>query len=85
MNLQLGLYYEQQLFEHSTVTGELLAHPSLEDFGEVQLTSKLAFVTPLRERLDLRIALESAYDSTADQSDVDAWDHTFITGLRYAF
>jgi len=85
MNLQLGLYFEQKLFEHSVLTEEFVAHPSLEDFGEVQLSSQLAFVTPLRERLDLRIALESAYDSTADESDVDAWDQTFITGLRYGF
>ncbi len=85
LNVQLGLYFERKVLEHSVLSEKITMHPSLENAGEVQLNAKLAFVTPLREHLDLQIALESAFDSTADKSDVDAWDHTFITGLRYAF
>jgi len=78
--------FTQQLFKDSTLSEKLVALPNLRDTGEYRLTNELAFMTPLTKALNLRVSLESEYDSLAEEeSDVDAWNHMLKTGLRYEF
>jgi putative salt-induced outer membrane protein YdiY len=77
--------YSQQLFKDSTLSDKLVVLPNLEDFGEYRLINELAFTTPLTKALSLRASLESEYDSLAEESDVEAWNHLLKTGLRYEF
>jgi putative salt-induced outer membrane protein YdiY len=77
--------YSQQLFKDSTFSDKLVVLPNLEDFGEYRLINEFAFTTPLTKALSLRASLESEYDSLAEESDVEAWNHLLKTGLRYEF
>lgn len=77
--------FTQQLFKDSTLSDKLVVLPNLEDVGEYRLTNELAFTTPLTKALNLRASLESEYDSLAEESDVEAWNHMLKTGLRYEF
>ncbi|MCL4693053.1 MAG: DUF481 domain-containing protein [Candidatus Hydrogenedentes bacterium] len=77
--------FTQQLFTDSTLSEKVVVLPNLEDFGEYRLINELAFTTPLTKALSLRASLESEYDSLAEDSDVEAWNHMLKTGLRYEF
>jgi putative salt-induced outer membrane protein YdiY len=77
--------FTQRLFKESTLSEKAVLLPNLEDFGEYRFTNELALMTPLTKALDLRVSLESEYDSLAEESDVDAWNHMLKTGLRYKF
>lgn len=85
VNLRIGAEYAQKLFKASTLSEQLVLLPNLEEFGEFRATSVLEFLTPISDRLSLRCALETEYDSLAEESGVDPWDNTFITSLRYEF
>ena len=85
VNLRAGARFEQQLYGHSRLTEDLEVYPSLEDLGELRLTSELAFKTSLNKHLDLRISLKSEYDSRAEESDVEAWDNVLSAGVGYSF
>lgn len=84
-NLRAGLNLEKQLFQHSTITNELIVYPNLQELGELRLTNELALATPLTEKLNARVSLLSEFDSQADESGVKAWDNTLRAGLQYNF
>ncbi len=77
--------FTQQLFKDSSLSDKLVVLPNLNNFGEFRLTNELAFMTPLTKALNLRVSLESEYDSLAGESNVEDWNHTLKTGLRYEF
>lgn len=83
--VRISSEYSQQLFKDSTLSDKFVVLPNLEDFGEYRLINELAFTTPLTKALSLRASLESEYDSLAEESDVEAWNHLLKTGLRYEF
>lgn len=85
VNLRLGLSLEKDLFSRSKLTNEFIAYPNLDEFREIRLTNELALVTPLLEKLDIRVSLLSEFDSKADESGVEAWDNTLRAGVQYAF
>jgi putative salt-induced outer membrane protein YdiY len=85
VSLRLNAQYEQQLFGSSSLSEDLTLLPNVEDIGEFRMLSEFALTTPLTRKLDLRVSLHSEYDSTASDSSVDAWDHTLMSTLRYAF
>lgn len=82
---RLALSYSQNIFDDSTLSDDLVVLPNLEDLGEYQLRNEFSFATALTQALQLRFTVRSEFDSMADESDVDEWDHTLITSLRYAF
>jgi putative salt-induced outer membrane protein YdiY len=85
MTARLGARYEQQLFERGRVSDTAVLSANLEDAGEYRFTNELAFTTPLSEKLALKIALASEFDSLAEVLGLEAWDHTLTTGLSYSF
>jgi putative salt-induced outer membrane protein YdiY len=85
LTARLAARYEETFFDKVTLNEHFILLPNLDDSGEYRMTNELGVTTPLTKSLGLRISLHSEYDSTADESDVDEWDHTLITGLRYEF
>jgi len=82
---RLAVRLEQDLFERGKLTNELVVLPDIEDFGEIRAINELGISTPLSDSLALRIKLKSEYDSTPGLGNASEWDHTLMTGLRYAF
>lgn len=87
MEARLAARYRQELFSRSTLNNELVILPEIDDWGDLRAINELALSTPLSESLALRLSLKSEYDATpgGGLTDVDEWDHTFITALRYSF
>ena len=85
MNIRLAASYTRQLFGENKFTNDIEVLPNLEEMGELRLSNIMAFVTPLSERLSLKTSLTSTYDSLADQSGVEEWDHYLVTSLRLEF
>ncbi len=85
VNLRIGAEYTEKLFKASTLSEKLVLLPNLDDLGEFRATSELEFLTPISETLSLRCALQTEYDSLAEDSGVDAWSNTFLTSVRYEF
>ena len=84
VELRLAGYYEQRLFEKTTLTEQLTVLPNVDDLSDYRVISDLASTTPLAERLSLRLNLQSNYDSSRGDGD-DLLTHIFIAGLRYSF
>lgn len=82
---RLAVSYEQKLFTNSTIGDEMVLLPALDDLGEFRLTNRLYFYTRVTKAVKLSLSLLSEYDSRADESNVEFWDHTFIASLRYDF
>ena len=82
---RLGINYEQKLFERGTLSDTAVFFANLNERGEFRFTNELAFVTPLADKLDLRVALESEFDSLAQDQGLEQWDHTLTTGISYSF
>lgn len=85
VNLRLGAYFEQVLFERSKLVEELTVLPDLTNSGEYRLNSKLSFVTPLADKLQLRLTLKTDYDSQTAADGSDRFDNTFMANLQYDF
>jgi hypothetical protein len=85
LSLRLSAAYTEKLFRASKLSETLVLYPNLSRSGEFRAVSELLFTTPLSEALLLKVSLRTEYDSLADESGVDAWDNTLLTGLRYAF
>ncbi len=85
-NIRLSSYYEQKVFTRSELEHELVVLPKLGDnLGEFRLVSDLGFVTPLTDALDLRLSLESEFDSEPGRGVRGEWDNTLRSTLRYQF
>lgn len=85
LSARIALNYEQSLFEKATLSDSLVLIPSIEEFGEIRLSNTLSLSTPLTQAIDLKLSLLSEYDSLAEESGVDEWDHTLVAGASYAF
>jgi len=83
--IRLAARFEQDIFERGKLTNDLVVLPDIEDWGELRAINELGFSTPLSESLALRITIKSEYDSTPGLGNASEWDHTLMTGLRYAF
>ena len=59
--------------------------PDIDDFPQYRILSDLAFLTPLSEKMSLKIRLYSEYDSHPGDVDAENWEHKFLTGLDYKF
>ncbi len=84
-NLRIGVDYSQSLLRNSILSNSLVGYGNLEDFGEFRLVNELAFSTPLSDALSLKVSLKSEYDSMAEDSNVESWDHLLVTTLGYRF
>ncbi|MBN2312156.1 MAG: DUF481 domain-containing protein [Candidatus Hydrogenedentes bacterium] len=85
VSLRGVVHFKQALFTKSKFAADFTYEPDLDDVGTYRLLSELTFTTPLSNRLDLRIGLNSEYDSDPGSGDVDDWDHILSTGLKYRF
>ena len=85
VNLRLGLNYTQTVFKTSTLSEVLVLMPNLDEIEEFRAVSELALVTPLTEKLNLKTALKTEYDSLAEERGVEAWDNTLMTQFSYTF
>lgn len=85
ISLRLSATYTETLFKVSKLSENLVFYPNLTQTGEFRAVSELSFTTPLSEALLLKISLRTEYDSLAEESGVDPWDNTLLTGLRYEF
>jgi putative salt-induced outer membrane protein YdiY len=84
VSLRFGLSYEQKLFADTTLTDDLVVLPSVDEWGEFRANNVLALATPLSESLNMRVSLNSQYDSDPGSGGTE-WDNALITSLRYAF
>ncbi|MCP4641180.1 MAG: DUF481 domain-containing protein [bacterium] len=85
VSLRAALHFKQNVFDKSAFTAELAYEPDIDDFASYRFLSELAFTTPLSNRLDLKVTLDSEYDSEPGSKDIDEWDHVLSTGLQYRF
>jgi putative salt-induced outer membrane protein YdiY len=82
---RVGAHYAQDIFKSSRVTDDLALLPNLEQWGAFRMTNRLGLETPLSDQLQLRLELNSEYDSLAPEKEVEAWDHALNASLRYRF
>lgn len=85
INLYGSSHYEQQVFAKSLFTSDLMIEPEIDDFSRFLFFSDQAFLTPLSEKMSLKIRLTSEYVSHPGSADAEKWEHKFLTGLEYAF
>ncbi len=85
ISLRLALHYEQTIFKESKITNDLLVLPPFDNPGDFRAINDLAFSTPLRDNLSLRISLHTEYDNDPGSPGVDEFDNTLLTSLRYEF
>ncbi len=85
LSAQLAVHFEQRLFKSSLISEDLALYPNLNELGEFRLTNRLAFSTPISDRLSLQCSLDSEYDSLASEKEVEEWDHYLVTSLQYSF
>jgi putative salt-induced outer membrane protein YdiY len=85
INLRFATHYEQQVFEKSRFFADFEYVPAIDDWTEFRFISSLAWQTPLREGLSLRLNLLSEYESDPQGFNIDDWENTFTTSLRYEF
>ncbi|HOD52340.1 MAG TPA: DUF481 domain-containing protein [Candidatus Hydrogenedentes bacterium] len=78
-------HYEQKVFARSLFSSDLTVEPDIDDFSQYRILSDLAFLTPLSEKMSLKIRLYSEYDSHPGDVDAENWEHKFLTGLDYKF
>ncbi len=85
VNVQISSHYEQQVFARSLFTSDLTLEPDVDDPSNFRLLSDLAFLTPLSEKMSLKMRLNSEYDSDTGGVNAEEWEHKFMTGLEYEF
>jgi len=85
VSLRTGILFEQSFFEETVFSEELTLYPSINQFGEFRAVSTMSLSAPLSDSLDLRVTLESVYDSLAAEDSGEQWDNTLRTGLMYSF
>jgi len=85
INLYGSSHYEQKVFTKSLFTSDLTIEPDIDDFSRFLFFSDQAFLTPLSEKMSLKIRLTSEYVSHPGGRDAEKWEHKFLTGLEYAF
>jgi putative salt-induced outer membrane protein YdiY len=85
VNMHLSSHYEQQVFTRSLFSSDLTWEPDIDDPSNYRALSDLAFLTPLSEKMSLKIRLNSEYDSDPGDGDAENWQHKFLTGLEYKF
>jgi len=82
---RLSSQFAQRLFKNAEIKDSLTVLPSVDDFGEFRLTNSLGFTTPVTDSLDLRLHLQTEYDSDPGARDVDKVENIFTAGLRWGF
>lgn len=85
INVHASSHYEQQVFTRSLFTSDLTYEPDVDDLSSFRLLSDLGFLTPLSEKMSLKMRLNSEYDSDTGGVDAENWEHKFMTGLEYKF
>jgi putative salt-induced outer membrane protein YdiY len=85
VNVHASSHYEQQIFKRSLFSSDLTFEPDVDDISSYRVLSDLGFLTPLSEKMSLKIRLQSEYDSDPGDVDAENWEHKFLTGLEYAF
>lgn len=85
VNVRLSSHFEQRVFSQSRFTSDLTYEPDIDSLSDFRVLSDLAFLTPLTEKISLRIRLDSEYDSAPGDSSAENWEHRFLTGLEYRF
>ena len=63
INVHASSHYEQQVFTRSLFTSDLTYEPDVDDLSSFRLLSDLGFLTPLSEKMSLKMRLNSEYDS----------------------
>jgi putative salt-induced outer membrane protein YdiY len=84
MDLRLGLEYEQQLFQNSTLSESLTLLPRVDSPGEFRAESNLSLDTALSEQLSLAVSLKTEYDSDPGGGD-ELFSNALIFSSRYSF
>jgi hypothetical protein len=73
IRLRLHLRYTRGLFLNSTLAEELLAYPSLTDFGEIWARSESSILFPLTPGLKLKLHLTVDFESDPEFDGLDEW------------
>ncbi|HOF41294.1 MAG TPA: DUF481 domain-containing protein [Candidatus Hydrogenedentes bacterium] len=85
ISAHVSSHYEQQVFARSLFTSDVTFEPDVDDWSNYRILSDLSFLTPLSEKMSLKMRLNSEYDSYTGGVDAESWDHKFMTGLEYKF
>lgn len=85
VSAQISSHYEQQVFTRSLFTSDVTFEPDVDKWSNYRILSELSFLTPLSEKMSLKMRLNSEYDSYTGGVDAESWDHKFTTGLEYKF
>ena len=82
--LHLAVEFEWQLTDQLKYTQKVFFFPSLSESGEFRLVSESVFVTPISDRMDLRIGILDQYNSNP-QPGIKKNDVNSILALSFRF
>lgn len=85
VGLRMSGLFEQTVFEKSKISNNVVYTPQFENFGDYRVTNDLAFTTPLRQGLSLKLNLKTDLDGDISSKGVDAIDNTLLSTLRFEF
>jgi len=85
LNLQLGLNYEQGLFEDGGLSGKLLLYPSLTSFGDWRARSESSLHVFLTSTIRLKLELSVDFDNEPVFADVDQWRTSIGASIQWDF
>lgn len=85
IGLRLSAHHEESLFRNSRLTNDLAILPNVDEFGAYRILYDAAFTTPLTESLNLRVNLKTEYDSEPGPTNIEKFDVTLSTGVRWTF
>lgn len=77
-------FFEKKLFDNLTISQDITLYPSLGGEGEYRLHSETSFISPINEKLSLRLSLVDDYDSNPT-IDVKKNDWRLISSLVCSF
>ena len=82
---QIGMEYNQKIFEKTELSQILTVYPSLGDMGNVRLRSETKFMTPLTQSLYWSLNVTDDYNSDPKGVDISNNDLAVRSGLQYFF
>lgn len=77
-------FFEKQLFGGSRISQDIYLYPSLESMDDYRVRSETSVISPLSEKLSIRLSLIEEYDSNPAE-DKKNNDIRFISSLVYSF
>ena len=77
-------FFEKKFFDNLSITQDITLYPSLESMGQFRLHSETSFISPINEKLSLRLSFVDDYDSDP-MGNIKKNDLRFTSSLVHSF